>query len=197
MVPEAVLQLKVALRDIRPPIWRRIQVPATYTFWDLHVAVQDAMGWQDYHLHQFTLGAKRQTSIVIGIPDDEFPSGRQTLPGWKVPVTRHLSVPGDKARYEYDFGDGWEHDVTLEGLLSADVGPTYPRCVAGRRACPPEDCGGPFGYGEFLEAIADPTHDRHADLLEWIGGSFDPEAFDPAAVEFDDPKERWQIAFGE
>ncbi len=197
MVAEAVLQIKVTLRDIRPPIWRRIQVPASYNFWDLHVAIQDAMGWSDYHLHEFRLPAKGKASIFIGIPDEDFPSGRQTLPGWKVPVTRYLSVAGDMMRYEYDFGDGWEHDVILEGILSADPDAAYPRCIAGRRACPPEDCGGPFGYAEFLEAIADPNHERHEELVGWVGGQFDPGAFRPEAVEFDDPEERWQIAFGQ
>lgn len=93
--------------------------------------------------------------------------------------------------------DGWEHYVILEELLSADRRATYHRCIAGRRACPPEDCGGPFGYAEFLEAISDPDHERHAELIQWIGRPFDLNALDAAAVHFDDPKDRFQIAFGQ
>ena len=193
-----VLQFKITLRGIRPPIWRRIQVPRAYTFWDLHVAIQDAMGWDDYHLHEFELRrGKNQRGETIGIPDEEFESGRSTLPGWEVPLVRHFSAPNQKATYRYDFGDDWEHEVLLEATLPAEEGVEYPRCTKGRRACPPEDCGGPYGYPEFLEAIGDPTHPRHEELLEWIGGAFRSEAFDPGKVVFDDPKERWEIAFSE
>jgi len=192
-----VMQFKVTLLDIHPPVWRRIEVPASYTFWDLHVAIQDSMGWKDSHLHQFKLGSGRRGGVVIGIPDEEFEAGRQTLPGWRVPVRRYLAKVGDKARYEYDFGDGWEHEVRLEKVLPHEEGAEYPRCLAGARACPPEDSGGPLGYGRLLEALRDSTHPSHAELLEWVGGPFDAEAFDPARVGFDDPQERWELAFEE
>jgi len=156
------------------------------------------MGWTDTHLHEFTLAQPGVGApIVVGIPDDEFESGRETLPGWEIPVIHHLSEPGQAARYEYDFGDGWAHEVVLEAVVPPDAGSKYPRCLGGERACPPEDCGGPYRYAEFLEAIHDPKHPSHKELLEWAGGEFDPDRFDPGAVSFDDPRERWEIAFSE
>lgn len=94
-----------------------------------------------------------------------------------------LAAEGDKFRYVYDFGDDWDHDVHVEKTLARSEVDEVPTCTAGRRACPPEDCGGTWGYEEFLIAIADPSHERHAELIEWNGGDFDPEAFDPN--EFD------------
>jgi len=195
MSAQEVLQFKVTLLEVDPPVWRRILVPATYSFWDLHVAIQDAMGWLDYHLHQFKLTHDQARPTFIGIPDEDFPSGRETLPGWEIPVTEHIAQPGVKSTYEYDFGDGWEHEVLLEGTPGAKPEADYPICLAGERACPPEDCGGPYGYAEFLKAIADPRHDRHEELLDWVGGRFDPEAFDPKSIDFEDPQERWELTF--
>jgi hypothetical protein len=193
-----VFQFRVTLLDVEPTIWRRLEVPDTYNFWDLHVAIQDVMGWQDYHLHEFRLPApKNAVPIMVGIPDDESDAGRHTLPGWQVPVREYISERGQAIEYEYDFGDGWEHEVLLEEVLLAEQGINYPRCVAGEHACPPEDCGGPSGYADFLAAIRDPRHARHAELIERIGGVFDAVEFDPNQVGFDDPKERWEIAFSE
>ncbi len=192
-----VFQFKVTLLGIRPPIWRRIQVPCACTFWDLHVAIQDAMGWEDAHLHEFTLRHPRSRNEErIGIPGDEFDEGPGCHPGWGVPLASRFTRVGQKARYTYDFGDGWDHEVLLEAVWPAEKGATYPRCIGGERACPPEDCGGPYGYLELLEAIGDPHHERHDELLEWIGGEFDPEAFDPAQVVFDDPNKRRRKAIG-
>jgi hypothetical protein len=193
-----VLQFKVTLLEVQPTVWRRFQIPEQYNFWDLHVAIQDVMGWQDYHLHEFRIAQIGSgPPIVVGIPDDEFESGRETLPGWQSPVIRYLTEPGQTATYEYDFGDGWEHEVLLEALALAEEGTVYPYCLSGERACPPEDCGGPYGYAEFLEAIGDPGHPSHKELLEWVGGEFVADRFDPKQVGFDDPKERWEIAFSE
>ncbi|MEW6216350.1 MAG: plasmid pRiA4b ORF-3 family protein [Candidatus Bipolaricaulota bacterium] len=198
MAPREVFQLRIALMDILPPIWRRIQIPTWYSFWDLHVAIQDAMGWLDYHLHSFRLVDLRQERLVeIGIPDDEFPTGRETLPGWETPVEAYLHEGWPVAVYEYDFGDSWAHVVQLEARLPARRGRSYPVCVAGERKCPPEDCGGVGGYAHLLEAIANPRHPEHKKLLDWVGGSYDPEDFDPAKVQFDDPKERWKNAFAD
>jgi hypothetical protein len=97
--------------------------------------------------------------------------------------------------YEYDFGDGWKHSVTLEAIVARQDGRKYPVCVAGARACPPEDCGGPPGYDNLLAAIRDPDHEDHESVLEWLGGRFDPERFDPSRVKFDDPRKRWKLAF--
>jgi hypothetical protein len=193
--PEHVFQLLVVLPRTDPLVWRRIQVPEGYSFWDLHVAIQDAMGWQDSHLHEFVVvDAKHERVKRIGIPDEEMPDERPCLAGWKVPIARYLTYGTDPVRYRYDFGDDWEHVVDFEELLPADDG-TYPRCVAGAGACPPEDVGGPRGYAEFLQTLADPRHPERAAMLEWVGGSFDPHAFLSEAVRFDDPAERWKRAF--
>jgi hypothetical protein len=181
------------LKDIKPPVWRRIQVPWTYTFWGLHVAIQDAIGWSDAHLHQFELTdpVTRET-IDVGVPDDDFDESAM-LPGWEYKIADWFSIH-KSANYVYDFGDSWEHRVELEKTLPREANTSYPTCVGGRRACPPEDCGGTCGYEEFLEAINDPEHEQHEELLEWIGGEFDPEYFDPAEVTFDDPEERRRSA---
>jgi hypothetical protein len=192
-----VVRIRVELLDIAPAIWREIEVPSTYTFWDLHVAIQDAMGWLDYHLHAFRLKEPVTGEIVeIGIPfDDDFDNGPPTLPGWRVPVLSYLDRPGQSMDYDYDFGDGWRHRIDLLDIVPRKTGEKYPLCVAGQRACPPEDCGGTWGYQTLLEALADPTHEEHHDMLRWLGGPFDSEHFDAAEVQFDDPQERWRRAF--
>ncbi len=193
---EEVFQLRISLVGITPPIWRRIQVPTSYSFWDLHVAIQDAMGWLDYHLHEFIVADLRSRGLLhIGIPDEESVGERRILPGWMVPVEEHLRAGFPVAVYAYDFGDGWRHVVQLEALLPACKKQTYPLCLSGARNCPPEDCGGTGGYGLLLEALCDPTHPEHDSFLDWVGGSYDPEEFDPTAVVFEDPKVRWKIAF--
>ena len=195
-VDNATLRFRIELRDIAPPIWRRIDVPGEYSFWDLHVAIQDAMGWLDYHLHAFrSLEPGGTESLEIGIPDDdEFMTGRQTIAGWKVPISSRFDRPGQVMVYEYDFGDGWIHDVVLEKIIPSDVSQRV-ACVGGERACPPEDCGGAWGYQTLLEAITDPHHEQHEEMMSWIGGEFNSEDFVPAKVTFDDPQERWIRAF--
>jgi hypothetical protein len=194
---ETVIQIKVSLRGVRPSIWRRLQVPASYSFWDLHVAIQDAMGWRDYHLHEFrVVPGPRRRSVRIGIPDEDALVGdRPTLPGWEVLIMRYLCVKGARAEYAYDFGDGWEHRVMVEDIVQRLPGVSYPRCLAGRRKCPPEDVGGTWGYEEFLSALRDPSHEEHESYLTWVGGSYDPDDFDARGVRFDDPERRWRIAF--
>lgn len=183
-----VYQFKITLRDIRPPIWRRIQVPETYTFWDLHMAIQNAMGWLNYHIHEFEIVDPASGSMVnIGIPDDMFGTG--VLPGWREKIADYFSMENPKANYTYDFGDNWEHKIQLEKILPREKDVNYPICVKGKRACPPEDCGGVWGYAELLEAIKDPSHESHEELLEWLGENFDPEHFDANEVTFDDPDE--------
>jgi len=187
-----VYQFKITLKGIKPPIWRRIQIPETYTFWALHVAIQDAMGWGDYHLHEFeVVYPSTGLKVNIGIPDEEF--GREILPGWKHKITDYFSMENQSANYVYDFGDNWEHKIQLEKILPRDENIQYPVCTAGKRACPPEDCGGVWGYEEFLEAIRDPQHEQHEEMLEWIGGKFDPEHFYPEEVIFEDPDERLKL----
>lgn len=193
--PEHVCQFLIVLPNTNPLVWRRIQVPETYSFWDLHVAIQDAMGWKDCHLHEFVLAdSKTGRPKRIGIPDEEMPDERSCLAGWKVPINRYLTYGTDPVRYRYDFGDDWEHTLEFEEILPDDGG-VYPRCVAGAGACPPEDVGGTHAYAEFLQVIRDSRHPEHVSMLQWVGGSFDPQLFSANSVAFDDPKERWKNAF--
>lgn len=193
-----VLTLRIELAHIRPPIWRRIEIPATATFWDLHVAIQDAVGWDDSHLHVFRIADPiPRARAEIGIPDPEAESWRHpVMPGWKVRVTAYLTQAGSRARYEYDFGDGWDHEVLLEKVGPRKPRTKYPRCLDGARACPPEDCGGPPGYAELLRVIANPRDPEHRAMLDWLGGDFDPEEFAAGEVSFSDPRERWEEMFG-
>jgi Plasmid pRiA4b ORF-3-like protein len=199
MARAQVYQFKIVLVGVEPPIWRRIQVPETYSFWDLHVALQDSMGWLDHHLHVFRVAGSAAGEVEqIGIPDDDpFEGDKPTLPGWEIPITRHFTRPGTVVSYGYDFGDGWEHELTLEAILPRQAGQKYPRCVDGARACPPEDCGGVSGYENLLTVIQDPTHEEHESMLAWLGGRLDPEGFAPERVRFDDPARRYRLAFEE
>ena len=190
-----VLRFRITLLGIKPPIWRIIEVLADCTFWDLHCAIQDAVGWQNMHLFEFELGGtgrRRLGSTRIGVPiDDAFmPEMTELLPAWKAQVVARLGDVNAKARYVYDFGDGWEHDVTLEAIAPVQPGVRYPRCDAGERRGPPEDVGGPPGFEQFLEAMADAGHAEHAEYRAWIGRRWDPDAFDPRKVKFGDPKVR-------
>ena len=194
--PTLVHQVLVVLHGSTPLVWRRIQVPTTYSFWDLHVAIQDAMGWHDTHLHEFrVLDAESRNTLTIGIKDEDSPS---TLAGWTVPLadvfTRgRLHTPS--MCYAYDFGDGWVHTVIHEGQWPATRGTKYPRLLDGQSQCPPEDCGGIYAFAELVEAMANPTHPRRQELLDWLGAPFGPHAFDASAVTFDNPKRRWRRAF--
>ena len=184
-----VLRFRIQLRDVKPAIWRRIDVPDWYTFWDLHVAIQDAMGWQDYHLHEFVLeGPEGSKPVRIGIPDGEGWEGDPLDGGRENILDYFVSGRYGSALYLYDFGDGWEHDVVLEEFETASSGVAFPRCLDGARACPPEDCGGPWGY----EAILSGSREDAAEFKD-----YHPESFDSTRVVFADPEERWLVAFGE
>ena len=186
-VAVTVHQFKLTLDGIRPPIWRRIELPSDASFWDLHCAINDAMGWEDMHLHEFRLGRLRD-GVRIGIPMDDGSGWFDDtgLAGWKVPIATHFAAPGTRCVYLYDFGDDWSHQVRLEAILPREAGVPYPRCVAGARACPPEDCGGAYGYAQICAALAHPDQrDEEAEeLLEWLGDDYDPEAFDAGQVKF-------------
>ena len=190
-------QFKIVLRKVAPLIWRRIQVPTSYNFWDLHVAIQDSMGWLDSHLHQFSIKRPHaHKTTEIGIPDEDgFFDDIDILPGWDIDVSNYFTDLGVSARYAYDFGDSWEHDILLEGLLIKTKGIKYPQCIGGERKCPPEDCGGTHGYFDFLEAVLDPKHAEHKPMLEWYGSKYHPDDFNPKNVHFDNPKKRWKRAF--
>ena len=173
--PGPVYQLKISLDDVRPPIWRRVLTPASIPLAKLHQLIQLAMGWHNSHLHAFNVGA-----TTYGDPHPD-------LDDWMVNqrgVTLAQIAPAEKSkvRYEYDFGDGWVHTLLVEKILPSEEGQTYPRCLTGRRACPPEDCGGPWGYADFLEALTDPGHEQHTQLVEWVGEDFNPAAFELDAV---------------
>lgn len=191
-------RFRITLREVAPPIWREIEVPTSHSLWDLHVAIQDAMGWQDYHLHVFKFPRPDSDDLVeVGIPDPDLPPGADSvLPGWTHLVSEFFPKPGAVAEYEYDFGDGWEHEVLLEAVVPQVKGERYPRCSGGDRACPPEDCGGPHGYARMLEIIVNPQHEEFESMMTWLGRGFDAEAFEPSAVKFGNPKSRWKRAFG-
>jgi len=193
---ERAYQFKITLKGIEPPVWRRIQVPETFSFWDLHVAVQDAMGWQDYHLHDFTvINPRTQSKERLGIPDEDDEFELNILADWDYNIADYFPSKNRAAAYVYDYGDNWEHEIKFEKTVPRDKGKKYPRCLAGERACPPEDCGGVYGYREFLEAIMDSGHDRHQELLSWAGPDFEPERYSPKKVLFDDPRQLWKRAF--
>ena len=189
-------QFLIVLAKAKPRVWRRIQVPIGYSFWDLHVAIQDAMGWFDYHLHEFEVRRSKRGPIQrFGIAGDELIDARPCEPDWRVAISDHVWAGMTPIQYLYDFGDAWHHMITYEGQVAAAAGAKYPRCIDGARRCPPEDCGGVYGYADFLDAIANPKHPVHPTLLEWAGGKFDPNDFKPQAVTFDNPRKRWKRAF--
>jgi hypothetical protein len=196
--PPLIHVFTVRLLEIEPVVWRRVEVPEDYSFWALHVAIQDAMGWLDYHLHEFRLhDARRKTDVRIGIPDDEDYLDPPLKAGWRTPIKRYFKRPGDRAEYLYDFGDGWNHDVQLTALALAEPDVEYPRCADGARACPPEDCGGPGGYEDPLRILADARHPEHRSMILWLKGHaknyhpYRPDHFEPDAVVFADPDERF------
>jgi hypothetical protein len=170
---ETVYQLKATLLETKPPVWRRIVVRADITLSGLHDVLQAAFGWWDCHLHEFEIDGTR-----FGIDDGE---------GWGAPPKDErrtrlnaVATTGSSFLYVYDFGDYWRHKIVVEKELAAAPDTRHPACIGGRRACPPEDCGGTWGYLRFLEVIRDPRHEEHEEMLDWVGGHFDPEAFDPA-----------------
>ena len=163
-------QLKIGLMYTKPPIWRRILIADSVSLPVFHQVIQTVMGWENYHLHQF-----RDGEVYYGIPDD-FMS--DTLDECRYKLNQLLKQEKDSIVYEYDFGDSWEHKITLEKVLPFDPADTLPRCIKGKGACPPEDVGGTVGYYGFLDAVHDPNHPEHEEMLEWIGGEFDPDDFD-------------------
>ncbi|MCZ2149651.1 MAG: plasmid pRiA4b ORF-3 family protein [Bryobacterales bacterium] len=168
----AVFQLQVRLRDIEPAIWRRIHVWEDVKLPQLHRVFQMLFNWEDYHLHDFVVGRR-----VYSVPDpDDDLNERKVIDEKGVPLSRIVDRVGDTFVYSYDFGDDWQHDVLLEAILLPEPGAFYPRCIAGARNGPPEDAGGPYGYARYLEALSDPDHEEHAELLAWRG-PFDPEEF--------------------
>ena len=169
-------QFKITLLGSQPPIWRRIQVQDC-TLDKLHEHIQTAMGWTNSHLHEFEIKGERYGDLELlddGFEDFECEDSTTTMLSEILPKTGKRFA----FKYEYDFGDSWEHEILFEGSPAFDPKAKYPLCLEGERACPLEDCGGVWGYGDLLEAIRNPKHEEHESVLEWIGGRFDPEVFD-------------------
>jgi hypothetical protein len=177
-----VFEIKVTIAGVQPPVWRRLLVPADLRLDQLHNVLQAAFGWSDSHLHHFYTGDRRKAITYYGMPPPDGDDGGMPEEDERRFSLRDLA-PGKGAplAYEYDFGDSWLHQIKVERVIKADeAGPT-PRCISGARACPPEDVGGAWGYGEFLEILADPGHEQHKEMMEWAG-EFDPEAFNQGAA---------------
>jgi len=174
-MPELTCQLKITIQEIRPPIWRRVRVPGRMSLEALHRVIQIVFGWTNSHLHEFDIGGEDFGNA------EEFP--RPGDPGeHRVSIAGAVGMEIKRFLYTYDFGDDWRHEVVVEKVEPAGPGEDRAVCLGGKRHGPPEDCGGSWGYVEFLEAIHDPRHEQHGEMLEWIGGGFNPEAFDLAAV---------------
>jgi Plasmid pRiA4b ORF-3-like protein len=173
----ALYQLKVTLRDIHPPIWRRIQVWEDTTLAQLHTILQIVMGWEDYHLHEFVIGRR-----LYSVPDpDDIMYERNVVDESHLPLEDVVPRVGTEFAYLYDFGDSWEHDLILEAVLLPETTAQYPTCIGGERRTPPEDVGGIPGYEEYLAVLADPEHEEHGNMLQWRG-PFHPESFAPDQV---------------
>ncbi len=168
---KTVHQLKVTLLGVKPPVWRRIVVESNLTLGELAAVLEVAMGWESYHLYVFDVGDTRYGNTD---PDWEIAD----LDENRFRLDDVLPKVGMKMRWDYDFGDGWEHDVLVKAISLLKRGADYPMCLAGRRACPPEDCGGPWGYANLLEALANPDHPEHEDFRHWAPPEFDAARFD-------------------
>ncbi len=166
--------MKISLLGVsKPPVWRRLLVPAEIGLDQFHDVIQAAMGWEDCHMHVFTGG-----SAEYGLTDPELGHEDERA----TTLTGLVSGPGERIRYTYDFGDDWKHDISVEDVVAADPDRLYPTCVSGKGACPPEDCGGPWGYQDLRGVLADTDHEDHDDMLEWLAleraSEFDPAGFD-------------------
>lgn len=183
--PGVVVQIKVKLRGMsKPPVWRRLLVHADIRLDRLHDVILAAFGWQGYHMHVFTSGADE-----FGVPDPEL----GFMDERRVSLGQLIGGVGDRLGYTYDFGDCWEHEIVVEELLDADPEVHYPVLGAAKGACPPEDCGGPWGYAELKEILADPTHDQHQETLDWLGLD-DASAFDPGGLAVDEIEEELALS---
>jgi hypothetical protein len=170
-------QLRIELNEVQPLVWRRLWVPENITLTKLNVVLQTAMGWLGGHLHEYIIGR-----LHYGIPDDDWPSAEAMIDERRVRLNTLVESGARRLTYRYDFGDGWEHTVKVEDLVTPSAEGMKIRCLAGENACPPEDVGGPHAYFDFVAAIKDSAHEEHACMLQWVGGSFDPAAFNIAEV---------------
>jgi hypothetical protein len=178
---EKIYELKIQLDNVsKPPIWRKIEVNSDTTLHDLHDIIQTAMGWYNCHLWQFMVGDIRFGPLL---DDDDWSDFEDAT---KISIEQALIKKGSKIKYEYDFGDGWMHTITLESINETINGRTYPYLLDGKGACPPEDCGGPWGYESLKETLTDPDSEDYEDMCEWLdledGSEFDPKEFDVEEV---------------
>jgi hypothetical protein len=186
---QSIYQFKITLEEVKPAIWRRIQVPSSYSFQDFHNVIQSAMGWQNYHLYAFeVLNPKTGMNQRFGN------SGTGGSTGTSTKIEDFFSMKNKMAFYQYDFGDDWGHTIILEKILPMDYKKKYPICLDGKRACPPEDSGGPWGYEELLTILKNPRHSDYRNTKEWVGRKFDPKTFKVEDVFFSAPKEHADIS---
>ena len=170
MAAATIARLRVKLNHVEPVVLRRIEVPLKIRLDRLHLVLQAAMGWSDSHLYEI-----RARDVGWGIPDPNYDFGDGPLDARKTRLVDALEDVGARTfTYLYDFGDGWDHSVRVERLFDAVPGAAYPCLLEAVGRCPPEDVGGPWGYRDLLEAIADPNHEEHGEKLEWVGDHFDP-----------------------
>lgn len=182
---EKAVQLKISLKNSTPPIWRRVLVKSSISFYELHYTIQIAMGWGNFHLFEFKIG-----DYQIGIIDEDFDdpeSGTSKIIGAKGITLDEVISKGEfkNFSYEYDFGDGWMHSIVVEKTMPLDQDKYYPVCIKGKLNCPPEDCGGLYGYYNFLEIISNKKHPEYRNMVEWMGGRFDPTEFEVEDVNED------------
>ncbi len=178
---DKIFQIQIALKDFKPKIWRRILIPSDLLLTDFHKIIQTTMGWTNSHLHHFI---KNRTFYSVKNPGDDMwgEMGEIDYKKEKIRVSDLLEKEKDKIVYEYDFGDSWHHDLVLEKILPIDMSVKYPICIAGKMNCPPEDCGGTWGYSDMLQILKQPKHEEYESTIEWIGEDFDPEYFDENEV---------------
>ena len=170
-----IYQVQITLKGSKPRIWRRLLVPSDTLLSDFHMIIQTAMGWTNSHLHQFV---KDQTYYTVKMEDDTYWNDYDNIDYKGLKISDLLSKGKENMIYEYDFGDGWEHKIVLEKILPFDEKIKYPVCTAGKMNCPPEDCGGIWGYYNMLEVLQNPEDEEYEDYREWLGDDFDPEYFD-------------------
>lgn len=172
-----IARLKITLDDVKPVVMRRIEVPLALRLDRLHLVLQVALGWTNSHLYEF-----RFRDVGFGIPDPDWE--HDILDARKATLAAVIADTGARSfKYLYDFGDGWEHTIKVEKIAPATTRIDYPLLLGASGRCPPEDVGGPWGYQEFLEALADPDHEQHDDMITWAGENYDPDYLDPAATQ--------------
>jgi hypothetical protein len=170
-----IYQIKIVLQDFKPGIWRRILVPSDMLLPDLHKVIQTTMGWENAHLHQFIKNGRFYT---FKMDDDIYWDELDNVDYKNIRISELLSKEKERIQYEYDFGDSWTHSLILEKILPFDKSMKYPVCLKGKMNCPPEDCGGVWGYANMLEILNNPEHEEYEEFAEWLEEDFDPEHFD-------------------